>query len=239
MKIIITGGASGLGASITRRLAKTRNNEIHYTFNMSSDETQRIKEDFPNTNSIRCNFSKNEDIIGLIDIMTQIEPDILINNAWSGILQKHFHLLDRKDFEEDFLNNLLPTILISQHAIKLFRKQKFGKIITILTSSIIGNPPVGYSAYVAAKNYLHSLAKSWAVENSRYNITSNCISPSFMRTNMTQSIDSRIIEEMENNHPLKKLLTTDEVADTVAYLIKSSQQINGINFIINSAATIV
>jgi NAD(P)-dependent dehydrogenase (short-subunit alcohol dehydrogenase family) len=239
MKILVTGGASGVGASITRRLAELPGNEIYFTFNLSGAEAGRLEEGFPNASSMRCNFSNDEDLQSLMDKMAVIDPDVLINNAWTGILQKHFHLMGRKDVEHDFMNNLLPTIQLTQRAIKLFRKKKFGKIITILSSYIVGNPPVGYSAYVANKNYLYSMAKSWAVENVRHNITSNCISPSFMRTNMNQSTDSRIIEEMEDSHPLKKLLTTEEVADTVAYLVQASQQINGINFIINSASAII
>lgn len=78
-------------------------------------------------------------------------------------------------------------------------------------------PPIGSSTYIANKAYLEKLTKVWAIENSKFNITSNSISPSFMQTKLTSEIDERIIEQIISNHPLKKLLTVDEVAETVLF----------------------
>jgi hypothetical protein len=44
---------------------------------------------------------------------------------------------------------------------------------------------------------------------------------------------------MQANHPLKKLLTPVEAADAVVYLINSSQQVNGMNIVINAALNIL
>jgi NAD(P)-dependent dehydrogenase (short-subunit alcohol dehydrogenase family) len=135
--------------------------------------------------------------------------------------------------------NVLPLIRITQELISQFRKKRFGKIITVLTSSIANKPPAGYSEYVAAKSYIASLSKSWANENASFNITSNCISPSFMQTAFTDDTDVRVVEEMINSHPLKRILTTDEVADSVLFLVNSTQQINGINLLMNAANDII
>ncbi len=142
-------------------------------------------------------------------------------------------------FNDGFRENVLPVIQITQQAIKQFRKKKFGKIITILSSAIINKPPVGWSEYAANKAYLLSMSKSWATENAAFNITSNCISPSLMLTNLTSDMDERLVETYEQNHPLKKALSTSEVAETVAYLVGATQQINGTNLIINSGTDVV
>jgi len=102
---------------------------------------------------------------------------------------------------------------------------------------LVGNPPVGSSEYVAAKAYLASLSKSWAVENAY--ISSNCISPSFMKTQLTSDVDERLIQDMVNKHPLKRLVTVDEVAETVRFLVSASQQINGVNVVMNAATHIL
>jgi 3-oxoacyl-[acyl-carrier protein] reductase len=88
---------------------------------------------------------------------------------------------------------------------------------------------------VANKNYLLSLSKSWAVENARHRITSNCISPSFMETDFTATTDARIIEQIKEAHPLKTLVTPDEVADAVLFFCHCSIHINGVNLPINAA----
>jgi 3-oxoacyl-[acyl-carrier protein] reductase len=154
-------------------------------------------------------------------------------------IQIHFHKIKAVYFAESFNNNIIPTIRVTQQALLSFRKNKFGKIITVLSAAILNTPPVGWSEYVATKNYLLSLSKSWATENSSFGITSNCISPAFMKTALTSDTDERIVEEMEKSHPLNKLLTTEEVAENIAWMVQCTQQINGINLIINAGANVI
>jgi NAD(P)-dependent dehydrogenase (short-subunit alcohol dehydrogenase family) len=240
MNILITGGASGLGSSITKELAKDSSNFVYFTYYNSKEEAQRIEEEFNNVKSIRCNFTDQNEINALITQLGQMNLQVLINNAFSTkISSKHFHKTDTQDFINGFNYNILPTIQIAQPTIALFRKQKFGKIITVLTSYLVNKPPIGLSEYVAYKAYLESLSKSWANENANFNITSNCISPSFMQTTLTEDTDERVIEEMISSHPLKKLLTPKEVAESIAFLTKCSQQINGINLVLNSAKDLI
>jgi len=239
MNILVTGGASGLGEAITRNLAQTESNKIYFTFCKSADKAKELENQFSNAKGIFCDF---ENEISLQTLLSQIEfLDIhaLINNAFTGLETNYFHKINPEYFSENFIKNVVPVIKITQQAILHFRKQKSGKIVTILSSYIINKPPMGLSEYVAAKNYLLSLSKSWAVENAKFNITSNAISPAFMQTQLTSDTDERIVEEMVKNHPLKKILSPSEVADSVQYLLNASSQINGINLIMNAAADIV
>ena len=156
-----------------------------------------------------------------------------------GISKKHFHKMTDRDFMQGINRNVLPVLSITRAAIEIFRKKKFGKIITILTASIINKPPLGYSEYTACKAYLLSMSKSWANEYASFNISSNCISPAFMKTGLTNDTDERIIEEMTVKHPLKSLLSTLETAKAVEFFVGASQQFNGINLIINSGADVI
>jgi len=235
MNILITGGASGLGEAITRILARDSKNIVYFTYASSELNAKKIESVFSNAVSIKCDFRDTESIISLTDRISQIDLDILINNAYSGKpIDTYFHKINKDDFSIEFMFNTIPTILITQAAIIHFRKKKKGKIITILTSFLLNYPPIGSSNYVANKAYLASLVKSWSNENSKFNITSNSVSPSFMQTRFTSEVDERIIEQMISNHPLKKLLTVEEVAETVLFLTKASSQINGVDITINS-----
>jgi len=127
MKILITGGASGLGEAITRELAKDSCSEIYFTFNASKNNAEKIEQEFKNTHSVKCNFSNNADIVDLLKKMTEIEPDVLINNAWTGVKLIHFHKQEILDFEKNFQLNILSTVQITQHAINIFRKKNLGK----------------------------------------------------------------------------------------------------------------
>lgn len=239
MNILITGGASGLGEAITKILAKDPTNTVYFTYHNSESNAKKLESTYNNVISIKCNFKDPESLKTLISRMNQLNFDILINNAYCEPIENiHFHKIPPVDFLTNFKENIIPVIEITQTAITNFRKKKKGKIITVLTSSLVNNPPAGYAVYVANKGYLEKLTKVWANENIKFNITSNSVSPSFMRTDLTSDVDPRIIEEFTRNHPLKKLLTVEEVAETVHFLTIATMHMNGVDIILNAGTAI-
>ena len=239
MNVLITGGATGLGASITRKLASNPHHKTYFTYASSGEKASIIEQEFTNSKAIKCDFKNLNEVDNLVSSIPELDIDILVNNAYSGsFLDSYFYKTTPIAFSESFENNILPTIKITQAAIASFRKKKFGKIITILTAALTNTPPIGSSIYVANKAYLQQLSKIWATENGKFNITSNTISPAFMRTSFTSTTDERMLEQIINSHPLKKLLTTDEVADCICFLTDASQQINGIDILLNAGTNI-
>lgn len=240
MNILITGGSSGLGKSIVIALSNYSENVIYFTYNMHSEEAENIVNEKKNVFAIKCDFANNLDVVELEKTIPTLDLDVLINNAYVGTPQgTYFHKTNVESIQKSFENNILPTVKITKSAISGFRKKKYGKIINILTAYLVNLPPIGFSIYTANKAYLHQLSKSWNSEYSGFNITSNCISPEFMQTNFSSFVDDRIVEQMQTDHPLKKLLTPEEVAETVVFLVNSSQQVNGAHIVINAAQNIL
>ena len=239
MNILITGGASGLGEAITQKLAADARNKVYFTYSKSHSNALKLTQQFTNTVSVKCNFELAEDVTALCNTLGDLNMDVLINNAYAGAyLKTYFHKIATPDFLQEFQNNVLPVLAITQAAINNFRKKKAGKIITISTAALVGSPPIGTSAYVANKAYLEVMSKCWAAENNKFHITSNLISPAFMLTDFTSGFDERIVEQLIEAHPLKRLLTKEEVAEAVSFLITTEEQINGMNFILNAGETI-
>ena len=236
---IITGGASGLGKAITEKLAQEKKNKIYFTYLSSKKAAKKIEDLHSNTKSIRVDFTSKTSLNGFLTLLSTLQLDVLINNAITSLIVNHFQKINPCKFQESFNKNIVPIISITQTFIKNARIKQFGKIITILSDNIINKPPIGLSEYTANKAYLHSLCKSWAVENLKFNITSNCLSPSIMQTNLIYNIDPRFIEKLIKNSPSKSLLEKKDVAEAVFFLVYAPQQINGINIIINSATNIL
>jgi len=233
MNVLITGGSSGLGESITRKLAGETPGKVYFTYNRSEQKAHVLETEFQNATAIHCDFTVEGSVNALVELIPDLDIAVLVNNAYTGsYIDTYFHKTPVADFSSGFKENILPTIALTQAAIKEFRKKKSGKIITILTAALVSTPPIGSAVYVANKAYLQELTRIWAVENAKYNITSNSISPSFMLTGFTASIDERLVEQMKQNHPL---LTTEEIADRVLFLMNATNEINGTNLIINSA----
>lgn len=235
MNILITGGASGLGESITRVLAKNSTHRVYFTYHKSSAKARKLNSEFKNTEAILCDFSDENAVKNLAEKVSELDLDVIIHNAYSGdYLKTHFHKIASADFLNDFKVNVMPVVELTQAVIHSFRKKKSGKIITVLTSALTDIPPVGSAVYTANKAYLAKLTQVWANENAKFNITSNSVSPAFMETAMTAQTDERIKEQMIENHPMKRFLTTEEVAEAIRFLVEDTTQINGKDFVIHA-----
>jgi 3-oxoacyl-[acyl-carrier protein] reductase len=238
MKVLITGGASGLGEAITRAVAGDKNARVFFTYSSSASKAKELEKEFPNAQAIKCDFREEQDVKNLVSEIETLSPDALINNAYPGYFQKsHFHKTPVEEFLSEFKDNVLPTVAITQAAINSFRKKKSGRIITVLTSALVNTPPVGAAVYSANKAYLQELVKVWANENSKFNITSNSISPSFMETNLTKDMDERIVEQIKANHPLKQLLNPADAAGAVLFLLTATPHVNGTDILINAGTS--
>lgn len=239
MNILITGGSTGLGAAIVLELSNNKSNNVYFTYSKSIEKAAQLCAANSNIKAFKCDFTDESSVNNLLSEIDSINFDVLINNAIIGFEKQYFHKTAIEVFTNSFLYNIIPTIKITQAFLLKARKNKFGKIINLISSANINKPPIGWSEYVANKAYLLSLSNSWATENSRFNITSNAISPSFMVTNLTSDTDDRIVEQMIESHPMKKLLTTKEVAETIAFYTTCSQQINGTNLVINAGTDLL
>ena len=235
MNILITGGSSGLGKAFTTKLAQEHpESTIYFTYNSSVEDAKDIEKRFSNTSALQLNFKNSQSIDAIAVKIIDYNIDVLINNAVSSFSNNHFHKTDNSLFLTSFTENILPVLKISSAFIKEARQKKSGKIITILTAYVGGAPVLGLSEYIANKNYLLSMARSWATENVKFNIQSNCISPEFMDTPLNSSLDVRLKEEMTKSHPLKKLLTTEDVAEVVNFLVTAPAHINGQNIFLDT-----
>lgn len=230
MHILITGGASGLGHSMTRTLAlRFPEARISFTYNNSGDAAAALEAAFPNCRGLHCDFSDLLSVAALADLIAAGDIDILINNAIAMFRTGYAHKLGSDAVLESFRVNVAPVLTLTHAFITVSRKRRSGRIITIL-STAMDAAAAGWSVYGAEKLYLLGMHQAWAKENAAFGITSNCISPGFMPTAFHSDMDERLIEDLQNRHPLKKLLDPEDVAELASYLCTASLQINGQNY---------
>jgi len=111
----------------------------------------------------------------------------MINNA--GITQDNLAIRMSLDEWQKVINiNLTSTFLLSKFAIKKMLKNKSGKIVNI--TSVVGHTGnLGQTNYTASKAGIVAMSKSLAIEYAKKNININCVSPGFIKTEMTDKIN--------------------------------------------------
>ena len=186
-KILITGATGGIGNCLVEKfnsygslIAATGTNE---------EKLNNLSKKYPNINTEKFKLDEHDKIENFIEkIDKKLEGiDILINNA--GVTLDNLSIrLTEENWKKVLDINLTSTFLMCKYAIKKMLKKKYGKIINI--TSIVGHTGnLGQSNYAASKAGIVAFSKSLAIEYARKNININCVSPGFIKTEMTEKIN--------------------------------------------------
>ena len=225
-KIIITGATGGIGNSLVKKLSESGAKILATGTRL--EKLEELKSKFKNTDILKFDISKGEEIEEFIENATKQLGgglDCLINNA--GITQDNLAIRMNIDEWKKVIDiNLTSTFLLSKFAIKKMLKNKYGKIINI--TSVVGHTGnLGQVNYTASKAGIVAMAKSLAIEYAKKNININCISPGFIKTEMTDKIDDKFKEAIISKIPSSRLGKPEDVANAVLFL--ASDQSNYIN----------
>ncbi len=225
-KVILTGGSSGIGKAINVFLLE-KGYEVLFTYCHSEASAKEIEAQFPNAKAYKIDFRSESEMVGFSVEIEAFSPDILINNYYNGtFIDTYFHKTETEKILNDFKNNIIPTLQITQECIKIFRKKKQGRIINILTSSL-NSPAIGTSVYNSNKAYLLQMSKSWALENVKFGITCNSVSPSFIPTDFHKDMDERMKEAILSGYPLKENLESKDISNIIDLCINGGKHFNG------------
>ena len=113
--------------------------------------------------------------------------------------------------------NLTSTFLLTKNTIKKMIKNKNGKIINI--TSVVGHTGnIGQANYSASKSGLIGMSKSLALEYGKKNIKINCVSPGFIKTDMTDKISDNFKQTLEGKISLERFGMPVDVANAVLFL---------------------
>tara|TARA_B110000444_G_C18746245_1_gene550415 strand:+ start:442 stop:1173 length:732 start_codon:yes stop_codon:yes gene_type:complete len=225
-KILITGATGGIGNSLVEKFNNL--NSIIVASGTNEEKLQNLKNNYKNIHIEKFKLDEHNKIEEFIDkIDKKLDGiDVLVNNA--GITLDNLSIrLSEEHWKKVLDINLTSTFLMCKYAIKKMLKKKQGKIINI--TSIVGHTGnLGQANYAASKAGIIAFSKSLAIEYARKNININCVSPGFIRTEMTDKISEEFKKTLINKIPSGNLGTGEDVSNSVAFLASElSNYING------------
>lgn len=216
-RIVVTGGASGIGAAAARRMvdegakvAILDRNDEGATAVAADIGAVAVEVDVADTDAFAAAIGEAASAMGGISAV--------FNNAGIGNL-KPLHTYTEAEWDLLIDVNLKSTWNGVRAAVPHLRDNGGGAIVNMASVSGV-YPTRGEGPYSAAKAATIALTKSAALEYGPEGIRVNCVAPGFIRTNLTEFAFANPdwAEPLERRTPLRRAGTADDVAKVVVFL---------------------
>lgn len=218
---VITGAGRGIGKAIAMKLASYGVNIVINDIPSSdyADETcEQIKQLGVDAVVIKGDVRNPEDVAALVDgaVSHFGAVDIFVNNA--GVTRDGLMLrMSEDDWDLVMDINLKGAFNCIKAVSRHMMKRRSGSIINI--ASVVGvTGNAGQANYSASKAGLIGLTKTTAKEFAARGIRCNAVAPGFIATEMTDKLPDDVKQKYFDSIPLGKFGTSDDVAETVAFL---------------------
>jgi len=206
---LVTGGNRGIGLAIAHSL-KAAGHDVVVTYRSGEAPVgfKAVQMDVTSTESVDAGFSSIEEQWGI--------PEVIVANA--GITKDGLVMrMSDEDFESVIDANLTGAFRVARRATKGLLKLKRGRLIFV--GSVVGSVgSAGQVNYSSSKAGLVGMARSFARELGSRGITANVVSPGFVETDMTATLDEKRRSEIAGSVPLGRFCTAEEIADVVTFI---------------------
>ncbi len=220
--VLITGASRGIGAAVARLLADF-GLKVWINYRSKPELADALREELlcrgANAAVIRFDASREDEFEAGMKTILESDGELsyLVNNA--GITDDKLALrMKLEDFTRVVGVNLNSAFLGCRESLKFMGKKRFGAVVNI--ASVVGEMGnVGQSNYSASKGAIIALTKSFAKEGASRNLRFNCVTPGFIKSDMTEALSDELKEAYLRNIPLKRFAEPEEVASCVAFLL--------------------
>jgi 3-oxoacyl-[acyl-carrier protein] reductase len=224
--LLVSGASSDVGIALIKRVAPRYDKIIaHYHSSVSKIEALQVKfggKLIP----IKADLSDYEQVKKLAGEVEKHSVSGFVHlPASAAAMNVRFGKTAWELFEEDLNISLRSAVLLSQACLKSMTKQKYGRIVFMLTSFLTSDPPPKFSsAYMTVKSALFGLMKALAVEYAAKGITVNGVSPAMIETNFHKNTPRQALELNAQNSPLGRNLVPGDVTSAFEFLLSDGAE---------------
>ena len=220
--VLITGASKGIGAEIARVLANF-GLKVWINYRSKPELADALKEEIEKSGGkaalIKFDASKEEEFADAFKLIVESDGELsyLVNNA--GVTNDKLALrMSLEDFSGVVDTNLNSAFLGCKEALKAMSKKRFGAVVNI--ASIVGEMGnAGQVNYSESKGGMIAMTKSFAREGASRNLRFNCVTPGFIKSDMTEILSEEVKKSYAENIPLRRFAEPLEVANCVAFLL--------------------
>lgn len=218
---VVTGGARGIGAAVSRRLAAAGAVVVvNYAKGAAAAEAlvAELVAAGGRAEAVAADVSKPDDVermfAGVLERHARL--DILVNNA--GIVKDTLLLTMRPDDWRRVMDvDVDGVYLCTKKALETMFPARSGRIVNLASVSGIRGGR-GQTNYAAAKGAVISFTRAVAVEVADRGVQVNAVLPGFIETDMTAAVKRRAGDQILARIPMGRYGTPDDVAGLVLFL---------------------
>jgi 2-hydroxycyclohexanecarboxyl-CoA dehydrogenase len=240
---IVTGGGSGIGLAVGRRLAADGHAVAVFDLDGGSASAAAAEAVAAGGRAVGLpvDVADRQQVFAAVDeVRRQLGPvGILVNNAGTGATFSRFLQVTPEEWERVVQVNLTGTFHTCQAVLPDMVEAKWGRIVNISSSSTHGGQAL-LGPYVSSKSGVNGLTKSLALEFGPRGITVNAIPPGFIDTPMLRASEARGefgpggVDDAIARTPVRRAGSPDDVAATCSFLCRDEAgyitgQIIGVN----------
>lgn len=238
---IVTGGASGIGKAIVKKLLESKAKVVIADINETEGEkTVKEFEMFKeNLRFIKTDISKKSEVENMVKFVKETFGKInyLVNNAGINIPRLLVDPTGKEEATEEIFDKIVTvnqkgTFLCAQAVAREMIKINQGVIVNIASESALEGSE-GQSIYAATKAAMYSFTRSWAKELGKYNIRVVGVAPGILEPTALRTLEYEralaytrgiTVEELRASYekisiPLRRVGRLEEVANLVCFLI--------------------
>ncbi len=222
--ILITAATSGLGAALTRAVARQGAAVgIHYRNDSAGAVELAAEIDMSGGRAATAHaeLTDPDDVQQMVEHLTaELGPfDALVNNASIYLPPKPAHAVPWQDFQAEFEGSLKTSVLCAQAVLPAMLERGSGTIVNIV-GTMVQRPASGYSAHIAGKGALLAWSRTLAKELAPAGIRVHCISPGMALTpNVLAGTTESEREDLRRKTPSRALAQPDDIANLAVFLI--------------------
>jgi 3-oxoacyl-[acyl-carrier protein] reductase len=226
---IVTGAAQGIGFATARRFLQ--DGAIVALCDIRRESVDAAVAQLQGLGQVEgfvVDVTRRDQIDAMVEAVRakQGRIDVLVNNA--GItLDARLQKMDDTQFDRVIAVNLKGTYNCAHAVVDTMVEQGSGVILN--ASSVVGiYGNFGQTNYAASKFGVIGFVKTWARELGPKGIRANAVAPGFIETPILQTIPDKVLHQMRDRVPLKRLGTPEDIASVYAFLASDdAAYING------------
>lgn len=240
--VLVTGGARGLGAAITRAFLR-EGADVVINHRSSQEAAEQIADEHPGRAlAVRADVRDAGQVRALCAAaaehfgrpITTVVSSALVDFAFTGDARSKADEITARELEAQFTGSVSAALNVVQAALPGMREAGWGRIITIGTN-LFQHPVVPYHDYTAAKAALLSLTRTLADDLGPEGITANMVSGGLLRTtDASAATPEPVFDAIAAGTPLRAVTTPEQLADAVLFFASPwSRGVTGQNLIVD------